>query len=139
MGARAAQTADKPVLVDSDVLISYLRGSASARDFVNAIPHRFRLLSDIVAMEVLFGSRDAADLRRLRRFLDSAFERTVHVTAEVSRRARLLLERHVLAHRMWPADALIAATALTVGASLATANVHDFRFVKGLHIVAFRQ
>lgn len=138
MGTRSAPSARRPVVVDTDVLIDYLRGSDVARRLIERIPRAERMLSSIVAMELLHGARDRNELRRLNRFFDSAFGGgTIHVTAEVSRRATALVERHTLAHRMAPADALIAATALTARAALATGNVRHFEFVSGLAIIPF--
>lgn len=138
MGARAAATTRKPVVLDTDVLVEHLRGSDSARRLIDSIPYTARLLSTVVRMELLHGARDRTELRRLRRFLDSAFGGgTVHVSAEISRRALALVERHALAHRMAPADALIAATALTANAAVATGNVRHFDFVSSLAIIPF--
>jgi predicted nucleic acid-binding protein len=126
------------VLFDSDVLIWYLRGEERAREFLEAIPFRRRLLSSIVVMELMRGCRDRIELRRLHHFFDGAFGGLVHVSEEISRRAIGLVDRHSLSHRIAPDDALIAATALTVKAELATANVADYRFVSGLALLRFR-
>lgn len=138
MGARKSPTSRDPVLFDSDVLIWYLRGEDAARDFLEAIPRSRRLLSSIVAMELIHGCRDRNDLRRLRRFLDATFGGLVHVSEEISRRATTLVERYALSHRIAPDDALIAASALTVRANLATANIADYRFISELKLLPFQ-
>lgn len=141
MGARPARAATPRELVifDSDVLVWHLRGSAAARDLLQRTPYTGRLVPSIVVMELMRGCRNRAELRQLRRVLESAFEGVVHVSEEMSRRATTLVERYALSHRMWATDALIAATALTLKASLATGNVSDYRFVPGLRLLHFRQ
>jgi predicted nucleic acid-binding protein len=89
-------------------------------------------------MEVFRGAHDRLELKRLRRFLDSEFEKVAHVTTEVSRRAVALVERHALSHRIAIGDALIAATALTLNASVATANVRHYDYISGLNVLALR-
>lgn len=138
MGSRTASGERGQVLFDSDVLIWVLRGSDKARRFVESVPATGRLLPMIAAVEVLRGCRDRAELRRARKFLDGAFAGTIHISEEISRRAGSLVERYMLSHRIELDDALIAATALTVRAPLATGNVSDYRFIAGLTLKAYR-
>jgi len=138
MGSRRSSSERQPILIDSDILISFMRGSSKARTFLESIPPSNRMLPAVVAMELIRGCRDRGDLRRTRRFLDGAFAGTVHISEEISRRATSLVERYVLSHRISLDDALIAATALTIRAPLATGNVSDYRFVAGLTLKAFR-
>lgn len=138
MGARKPRRPSGPVVFDSDVLIWFLRGAERARDFLDEIRPSERLLPAIVAMELVRGCRDRAELRRLHRFLDSAFAGIVHISEEISRRALTLVERHSLSHGITPDDALVAATALTVRGGLATANIRGYRFISGLDLVRFR-
>ncbi len=138
MGSRRPSRAVGPVVFDSDVLIWYLRGREESRAFLDAISPSGRLLPAIVVMELVRGCRDRAELRRLHRFLDGAFAGTVHISEEISRRASALVDRYTLSHRMTPDDALVAATALTVRAPLATGNVTDYRFIAGLSLRPFR-
>jgi hypothetical protein len=138
VGSRKSPEALGPVVFDSDVLIWYLRGREESKTFLDAIAPSRRLLPAIVVMELLRGCRDRVELRRLRRFLDGAFAGTVHISEEISRRASALVDRHALSHRITPDDALVAATALTVRAPLATANLADYRFISGLSLKPFR-
>lgn len=139
MGSRGSPPATSRIVIDADVLVSHLRGRPSAREFFDRIQPSRRILSAVVQMELLRGATDRLDLRRLRRFFDSSFGALVHVNEEISRRAIALVERHALAHRMKAADALVAATALTLRASLATANLRDYDFISGLHILPFKE
>jgi len=127
-----------PIVVDTDVLIWYLRGDRKAKEFFDSMAHPQRLLSAIVEMELARGCRDSRELRRLKSFLGSAFGGIAHVSEEISRRGLALVERYTLSHGIAPDDALIAATALTLRARLATANVADYRFISGLTLIPFK-
>ena len=56
----------------------------------------------------------------------------------MSRRALDLLEQHAFTHGLRVVDALIAATALETGSSLATANVKHSRIIARLRLVPFK-
>jgi predicted nucleic acid-binding protein len=56
----------------------------------------------------------------------------------IGHRAIALLKRHVHSDGLWAADALIAATTMEGGYSLASANVKHYRAVSGLGLVPFR-
>lgn len=138
MGTRKPSQPSGEVVFDSGVLIWYLRGAETARDFFDAVAHARRLLPAVVMMELVRGCRDKTEVRRLKRFLQATFGGVVHISEEISRRATTLVERHALSHRLTPDDALVAATALTLKAELATANVADYRFIAGLGLLDFK-
>jgi hypothetical protein len=48
------------------------------------------------------------------------------------------MESYVLSHGLHMADALIAATAISLGATLVTANDKHYRMIDGLDIEVFR-
>lgn len=137
MGPKKPPPPAGPAVVDTDVLIWYLRGLNSAKVFLESIPYGDRVLSSVVQMELVRGCRDRAELRRLKRFLESFFPVIVHISEEMSRRAGTLIERYALSHSMAVDDALIAATALTLKSRVATANTSDYSFVSGLTLLRF--
>lgn len=51
--------------------------------------------------------------------------------------ATRLLTRYSLSHGLKIADACIAASALVSNASLATGNISDFRFIRGLQLIRY--
>jgi predicted nucleic acid-binding protein len=61
----------------------------------------------------------------------------VEITPAVSRYAASLIDKLALSHGMRLADALIAATAIELDATLITANVKHFSVVEGLRIEGF--
>ncbi len=138
MGAREQAQAPAETVVDSDVLIWYLRGTASAASFLESIPYGNRRLPAVVYMELVRGCRNRTELRRLKRFLRTFFPRVEQISEEVSRRALSLVERYALSHSIAVDDALIAATALAVNSRLATGNTRDYSFIPGLKLLPYQ-
>ena len=86
-------------------------------------------------MELMVGCRSKAELRRLDRFL--ARFRIVQLSEGMSLTATDLLRRFGLSHGLQIPDALIAATAMTLGMPLASKNQRDYRFVAGLDLLPY--
>jgi predicted nucleic acid-binding protein len=118
-------------VVDTSVLIDYLRGSADAKRVLEE--HRAEgplHASEITRLEVLAGMRPSeADATRS---LLSAFE-WHSVDEDVAERAGAL-ERKWLAshHTIDSADLAVGATAEALGVSLLTRNVRHFPMFPGL-------
>jgi predicted nucleic acid-binding protein len=110
-------------LLDTSVLIDVLRGSAAAAAWLAGLDE-VPLCSEVTRAEVLRGVRsgERAGTERLLAAL-----RWAPVDETISRRAGELGRRHRASHRgLGVADLLIAATAQTYGAELATANVRHY-------------
>jgi len=123
------------MLVDTDVLIWYMRGNeqayraiAGAGDFS---------MSAVTYMELAQGLRDKKELAILRRTVRQWNCRIVHITEEISARAMFYIEQHFLSHSLQLADALIGATATTYGLPLLTANEKHYRAIRELQIQRF--
>ena len=87
--------------------------------------------------QLLQGASNRREVNIIRRYTRKNFSEVVPVTEEVTRQAIRLLEIHALSHGLRVADALIAATALVWGFSLATANVRHFSAIRGLKLKAY--
>ena len=59
------------VLVDTDVLIECLRGSVTARNWLQGAPKETFGIPGVVAMELLMGCRNQPDLQQTRKFLST--------------------------------------------------------------------
>ena len=117
-----------PVL-DTSVVIDVLRGSAPATRWLSSLD-AVPVCSEVTRTEVLRGVRSAerAPTERLLQAL-----RWIAVDERVSRRAGELGRRYRGSHRgLGVADLLIAATALELGAEVATANLRHFPMFAGL-------
>lgn len=119
----------KPLLLDTDVWIDYLRGCPEAVAYVKAQVEPI-LLSPVVAAELYAGARDDEDAARLDEFL-SQFP-AVPVTIEIAGSAGLLKRDYHRSHGTGLADAIIAATAEAQNAELKTLNIKHYPMLKGL-------
>jgi len=124
------------MLIDTDVLIWNLRGNQRAQSFLDALPHL--QLSAVTYMELVQGLRNKAELRALRQAMHYWDAEIEPLSEAVSSRAMYLVESYSLSHELQMADALIAATAITLGETLFTANDKQYRFIDDLEIEVFR-
>ena len=105
-------------LLDTNILIDYLGGVEAARDEIAR--HDEPLISTITWMEVMVGASDDREMVRLRWFL-SGFER-VAIDDRVSELAVAIRRER----RIRLPDAIIWASARSVGGLLVTRNTRDF-------------
>ena len=119
----------EPFLLDTDVLIDFLRGYNKAVDFVTANSHKI-ILSSIVVAELYAGVKGAAEHATLDSFV-SLFS-VIPVTSEIARTGGLYKRDYGKSHGVGIADAIIAATCESENAALKTLNVKHYPMIKGL-------
>ena len=124
------------MLLDTDVLVWFLRGRESALAAVADCANVE--LSAVSYMELVQGVRDKSELLELRRAIGENTWRVIPVSEAISHRAVAYVERHALANGMRLADALIAATAVEKGEALKTANVRHYRFLSDLDLLRYQ-
>jgi tRNA(fMet)-specific endonuclease VapC len=125
------------ILLDSNTLISYLKGHESVVARLQAASRREVAIPSVVACEVEYGTLKISPSRRrelasevLASLLQIPFD---HEAALASARIRIDLEaRGAL---IGPIDLLIAGTAVSRGALLVTNNTKEFSRVKGLKLL----
>ncbi len=123
------------MLIDSDVLVWVTRGHVGAAKRLHALPAW--QISVVTYIELAQGCRDKADLARLKQGLAARNTEIVPLTPAISERASALIDQLALSHGMRLADALIAATAIEIQATLITANMKHFSAVDSLRVEAF--
>ena len=124
------------VLVDTDILVDVCRGETTAVEYLATEEELGAVsISAVTRMELLIGCRDKAELRATERFLKRFI--TLPLTEAISQCAVKLVADYHLSHSMRIPDALIAATALTVGLPLATKNQKHFKFIPGLRVAVY--
>ena len=117
------------ILLDTDVLVDFLRGRSKAVAFVNA--HSVRIiLSSIVVAELYAGVKGDAEQAALENFV-SLF-RVVPVSAEIAKAGGLYKRDYGKSHGVGLADAILAATAEAANAELKTLNTKHYPMLKGL-------
>ena len=111
------------LLIDTDVLIDYLRGQAEAVSYLESLTGSL-LVSVITLAELYAGVRAGAERTKLDEFI-RAFEIAL-VDREVAIRGGLYRRDYMKSHQVGLADALIAATAEHRQAALVTLNSKHF-------------
>lgn len=128
---------DQPGGVDTDILIDVGREIQAAIDYLQNVERDSTLVvSAITKMELVVGCRNKAELRIVEQFLTRF--RLVKLDEIITDTAIDLLQRYRLSHGLLVPDALIAATALSHKAALASKNQKDYRFIDGLNLLAYR-
>lgn len=119
------------LLIDTDVLINYLRGYVDAVTYIESLTDPF-LISSITVAELYSGVRDGAERTALDIFI-SAFE-VVAVDEAIALKGGLYRRDYGKSHNVGLADALIAATAETKGAVLVTLNRKHFPMLANVNV-----
>ena len=124
------------ILVDTDVLIWYLRGNESAYHTIENLEHFS--ISVVTYMELVQGMRNKKELNSLRQALHAWNCNILYITEEISAKAMFAVELHFLSHSLHLADALVGSTAIAHGCPLLTGNDKHYNIIKGLQIKRFR-
>lgn len=135
MGQWTEEREISKIIFDTDVLIWYFRGNQKAKELLSATMYNDRHVSSLSVMELLQGSHDKRESKAIKDFLRLNVSRIIHPDEKISEKAILLIERHALSDGLRTVDALIASTALTDNASLATANYKHFKGIHNLDIL----
>ena len=124
------------MIVDTDVLIWYLKGNENAYETVEEL-NKFSI-SVVTYMELVQGMRNKNELNSLRQALNIWKTPIVYISEDISAKAMFFVEQHFLSHSLQLADALIGATAISCGEPILTANDKHYRILKDLKIEQFR-
>lgn len=123
-------------LIDTDVLIWYLRGDQNAYDLIHGLSGF--CISLVTHMELVQGMRNKKELKILQNSLKSWDVKTIYLNETIGAKALFYVQEYFLSHSMQLADALIAATTTEYGLTLITANDKHYKIVNGLDIEVFR-
>lgn len=123
-------------LVDTDVLIWYMRGNVRAAAALSRLD-RFAI-SAVTYMELLQGMRNKEEVRLLRAAFKAWNAPILSIDEEISGKAVFYVEQYFLSHSLRLADALIGATATMNGLTLLTGNQKHYRILPDLVLRKFR-
>jgi len=123
------------LIVDTDVLIWYLRGNEKAFKVIENLENFS--ISVITYMELVQGMRNKKELNSLRQAIHAWNATILYITEEISAKAMFAVEQHFLSHSMQLADALIGATAITHGLPLLTDNDKHYKIMKDVQTKRF--
>ena len=117
------------LLIDSDVMIEYLRGSEPAILFLETLERR-PATSVICMAELLAGVRDEPEREAIECFLQT-FE-ILPMDENIARLGGHYRKTYTKSHSTGLADALIAATATHYNLQLATFNTRHYPMLKAI-------
>ncbi|WP_293405049.1 type II toxin-antitoxin system VapC family toxin [Polaromonas sp.] len=132
----AALVSGRSLIVDSDVLIWFMRGNPKAVAALEGAGDWY--ISAVSYMELVQGCRNKTELKAIQKAFKSGEEDILPLTQDISSLACTLVEKYSLSHSVYLADALIAATALQHDLPLLTANTKHFSAITSLKVKAFR-
>ena len=128
----------KPILVDTDVLIDYLRGHPAAIRFVT--DHADRIILSAMSVAELYagvrGGINGPEQLALANFLN--LFSIVPVSADIAKAGGVYRRDYAGSHGVGLADAVIAATAVLSDADLKTLNVKHYPMFEGIE-AAYRK
>ena len=122
-------------LVDTDVLIWYLKGNLKAKELLHSIDFT---ISVVTYIELMQGMRNKQELKTFKKMIESWDIKVVYIDEEISAKALFYIEEYCLSYSMQLADALIAATCTKYGFSLVTANDKQYKHINSLDLNIFR-
>lgn len=124
------------MLIDTDVLIWYLRGNEKALEIIENQNGFF--VSVITYIELVQGMRNKKELNELRYAFREWNTKILYINEDISAKAMFYIERYFLSHSLGLADALICATALVNGLPILTGNDKHYKMINELEIIKFR-
>ena len=119
----------KPILIDTDIMVDFLRGHPKAVAIVQTSSNRI-ILSSIIVAELYAGVRGNDELTTLDNLI-SLF-RVIPVSPFIAKTGGLYKRDYAKSHGVGLADAIIAATADSENAELKTLNTKHYPMFKGL-------
>jgi len=124
------------IMLDTDVLIWYMRGNIKAKLLIDKLDGFF--ISVITYMELVQGMRNKRELTLLRSSLRKWNAKILFINEDISAKAMFLVEQHFLSSSPVLADALIAATAASNGLKLLTGNTKHYKIIKNIELEGFK-
>jgi len=121
------------MIIDTDVLIWYLKGNQKAYEFVES-QLGFNI-SVVTYIELVQGMRDKHELNVFRNQFRNWSAKIIHLNEEISAKAMFYIERNYLSHSLQLADALIGSTGLVYGMPIATGNDKHYKVISELEVI----
>lgn len=117
-------------IIDTSILVDYLRGVPLAVDFLDSI--ELPCISVITGMEIIQRSRNKKELEINFSFLNNF--RIIEINREISKITMNLIKKYRLKYNAKILDTFIAATAINQNKKIITKNIKDFQFIKEIKI-----
>jgi len=125
---------DSAILVETTILVDFLRRSVAAADYLDAARAQANLIcSAVTKAELIAGSMSRGELRAIDQLLDR-FE-TEPIVADDSARALIWLRKFYHSRGVGFHDCLLGAAAVRRRIPLATLNEKHFKALPGVKVI----
>ena len=121
------------ILVDTCILIDFLRGEQSVYDFFVDDETVELAMSTVTMMELLVGAFNNREVQQIQKAFKKV--KNIFINEDISRIAQDLIIKYTKSHNLKIPDALIAATASAMNVALITYNRSDFQYIPDLIII----
>ena len=95
------------------------------------------MVNALCVMELIQGCADKNELKSVKDFIRLNFSKVIYPDEKIFEKASGLPEHHALWDGLRTVDSLIAASALSHKAALATANYEHFKTIERLNVIRF--
>ena len=113
----------KNIVLDTDILINFLRGQETARDFLSSLVDEATLYCSVITVAEIFAGMREHERKKTEELLDSF--NLIEITKEIAEKAGNYKNR-IKSQTLELDDCLIAASAQSIGAILATENIKHY-------------
>jgi len=113
----------KNIVVDTDILINFLRGREAERDFLSLHADEATLYCSVITVAEIFAGMREHERKKTSELLDSF--NLIEITQEIAEKAGGYKNR-MKSQILELDDCLIAASAFSMGAILATENIKHY-------------
>ena len=122
-------------LLDTCILIDYLRGEQSVYDLLVNNAKIKLSMSTITMMELIIGAFNKREVN----YIQKAFKNIdiIYIDKDISKLAENLVREYSKSHNLQIDDALIAATSIKKNIELITYNVSDFKFIPNIGLYQY--
>jgi predicted nucleic acid-binding protein len=122
-------------LLDTCILIDYLRGEPSVYDLLVNNAKIELSMSTVTMMELMIGAFNKREVK----YIQKAFNKIniVYIDEDISKLAEDIIKKYSKSHNLQIDDALIAATSIKMDVELITYNVSDFIFIPNIKLYQF--
>jgi predicted nucleic acid-binding protein len=126
---------DLNYLLDTCILIDYLRGEPSVYDLFVKDKRTKLSMSTVTMMELMIGALNKREVN----YIQKAFKKIdiIYIDEDISRMAENLIIKYTKSHNLQIDDALIAATSIKMNVKLITYNIRDFRYIPDIQLYQF--
>ena len=113
----------KNIVFDTDIIINFLRGREEARTFISSFIGEATLYCSVITVAEIFAGMREQERKKTEELLDSL--NIIEVTKEIAEKAGSYKNR-IKSHHLELDDCLIAASAKSIEAILATGNIKHY-------------